>query len=131
MERIRPLLTAGFGGAMSTLVDVTLVVLLVHGARLPVPLAAFMAAMGGGAVCFVANKYIAFKDPSPIRAGQVARFGLVAVGSALLSAIAMQLVVVKLGVPVVPARLAVAVVVFLAWAYPAQRRLVWRTASAI
>ncbi len=131
MERIRTLLTAGFGGALSTLVDVTLVVLLVHGARLPVPLAAFAAALCGGAVCFLANKYLAFKDRSPIRAQQVARFGLVAVGSALLSATAMQLVSVNLGVPIVPARLAVAVLVFLAWAYPAQRRLVWRTAPAL
>ena len=131
MERIRRLLTAGFGGAMSTLVDITLVVLLVHGVGLPVPLAAFTAALCGGAVCFLANKYIAFKDRTPIRPAQVARFGVVAVGSALLSATAMQLVSVELGVPVVPARLAVAVFVFLAWAYPAQRRLVWRTAPAL
>ncbi len=117
---------AGLGGALSTLVDVTLVVLLVRGLGVPVMGAAFFASSVGAVVCFVVNRQFAFRDESPVRLEQVARFGLVAVASAALTALAMQLLAVKLGIPVVPARLAVAILVFVAWAYPAQRRLVWR-----
>ena len=131
MSRLRTLFIAGLGGALSTLVDVCLVVLLVRGLGVPVLPGAFIASASGAVVCFLANKYIAFQDRSPIRVDQVIRFGLVAVASALLSASAMHLAVEKLGAPIVPARLAVAVLVFLAWAYPAQRRLVWRRLSTV
>ena len=53
------------GGAAATAVDVgTLVLLVEHGT--PIALAAFFAAACGAAVCFVMNKYIAFRDRSPI-----------------------------------------------------------------
>ena len=50
-------------------------------------------------MCFTLNKYIAFRDRSPVTWQQLGRFGLVAVATALLMALAMQLVAVKLGVP--------------------------------
>ena len=121
---------AGIGGALSTLVDVTLVVLLVRGLGVPVMGAAFFASSVGAVVCFAVNRQFAFRDPSPVRLEQIVRFALVAVASAGLTALAMQVLAVKLGVAVVPARLAVAVFVFVVWAYPAQRRLVWRGALA-
>ncbi|CAN5739816.1 hypothetical protein BH11MYX3_BH11MYX3_23670 [soil metagenome] len=125
----RELLVAGFGGAVGTGVDVAALVLLVkHGVSVPV--ATFLAALGGAATNFVLNKYVAFKDHSPINLRQLSRFGFVAVAAALLMAGAMSIVSVKLGVPVVVAKLACAAVVFAIWTYPAQRRLVFaRTAS--
>lgn len=126
----RELLAAGFGGAVGTGVDVAALVLMVgHGVSVPV--ATFLAALAGAATNFVLNKYVAFRDHSPINLRQLARFGFVAVAAALLMAGAMKIVAVKLGVPVVLAKLACAAVVFAIWTYPAQRRLVFaRTATA-
>jgi putative flippase GtrA len=126
----RELLAAGFGGAVGTGVDVGCLVLLVkHGVSVPV--ATFLAALAGAATNFVINKYVAFRDRSPIDLRQLARFGFVAVAAALLMSVAMKIVAVKLGAPVVVAKLACAAVVFAIWTYPAQRRLVFaRTVAA-
>lgn len=94
-----------------------------HGTSVPV--ATFIAALVGAATIFVINKYVAFRDHSPINLRQLARFGFVAVAAAALMAVAMKIVAVKLGVPVVLAKLACAAVVFAIWTYPAQRRLVF------
>jgi hypothetical protein len=48
------------------------------------------------------------------------------VATATLMALAMQLFAVKLGVPYLLAKLICAALVFAAWTYPAQRRLVFR-----
>jgi putative flippase GtrA len=76
------------------------------------------------------NKYIAFRDRTPITWQQLGRFGAVAVTTALLMALSMQLVAVELGVPYLLAKLICAVLVFVAWGYPAQRRLVFEPARA-
>jgi putative flippase GtrA len=123
--RLREMAAAGLGGIGATVVDVTLLVLMVkHGT--PVPLAAFIAAACGAAVGFTMNKYIAFRDRTPVSVEQCGRFGLVAVGTALLMAAAMQVFAVKLGAPVLVAKLICSVLVFLSWTYPAQRYLVFR-----
>ena len=120
----RELLAAGFGGAVGTGLDLGCLVLLVK-QGVSVPVATFIAALAGAATNFVINKYVAFRDPSPIKLRQLARFGFVAVAAALLMSVAMKIVAVKLGVPVVIAKLACAAVVFAIWTYPAQRRLVF------
>jgi putative flippase GtrA len=123
--QLRQMATAGLGGIAATVVDVSSLVLMVkHGT--PVALAAFIAAACGAAVGFTINKYIAFRDRSPITFKQVGRFALVAVATALLMAFAMQLIAVKLGAPLLVAKLICSAVVFIAWTYPAQRRLVFR-----
>jgi putative flippase GtrA len=123
--RLREMVTAGLGGISATVVDVTLLVLMVeHGT--PVALAAFIAASCGAAVGFTMNKYIAFRDRSPISFMQCGRFALVAVATALLMAGAMQLFAVQLGLPYLAAKVVCSALVFLAWTYPAQRRLVFR-----
>ncbi len=130
MKNPRELLVAGFGGAVGTGVDLAALVLMVkHGVTVPV--ATFLAALAGAATNFVLNKYVAFQDHSPIRLRQLARFGFVAVAAALLMAGAMSIVSVKLGVPVVIAKLACAAVVFAIWTYPAQRRLVFARTAAV
>jgi len=129
MKNSRELLHAGLGGACGTALDVTTLVLLVH-VGVAIPAAAFWGAAVGAVACFVLNKYVAFRDRSPITAHQLARFGTVAVATALLMAFAMKLVAVKLGVPVLPAKLLCAAAIFIFWTYPAQRRLVFRTVVA-
>lgn len=116
---------AGFGGICATAVDVLVLVLLVErGAA--VALAAFVAAACGAAVAFTMNKYIAFRDRSPISLHQCARFGLVAVATALLMAAAMHVIVVGFGTPYLAAKVLCSALVFVAWTYPAQRHLVFR-----
>jgi putative flippase GtrA len=98
---------------------------LLVGHHVSIPLATFIAALAGAATNFTLNKYVAFRDRSPISLGQVARFDFVAVVAALLMAGAMKLATANLGVPVVAAKLACAAVVFAIWTYPAQRHLVF------
>ena len=113
------------GGAVGSVLDVAVLVLLVeHGAQVAV--AAFCGAAAGAIVNFALNKYFAFRDRSRITARQLARFGIVAVATAALMALAMQLVAVTLAVPYLLAKLICAAVVFAVWTYPAQRRLVFR-----
>lgn len=125
MRNTRELAASGFGGAVATAVDVSALVLMVQGGA-PIAAAAFVGAAAGAVVNFVWNKYAAFRDHSPITGRQLARFGLVAVATATLMAAAMHLVAVVLGVPYLLAKLVCAVVVFVVWTYPAQRRLVFR-----
>jgi putative flippase GtrA len=125
-KNARELVTAGFGGIAATCVDVSVLVLLVEVIGLSIPVAAFLASTAGAVMNFVLNKYIAFRDRSPITFQQVARFGVVAVATALLMALAMKIVAVELGVPYVVAKMLCAVTIFMIWTYPAQRKLVFR-----
>jgi putative flippase GtrA len=120
----RELLTAGIAGVLGTGLDIGVLVLLVRW-HVPIAQATFIAALAGAAANFTLNKYVAFRDRSPIRLGQVARFELVAVVGALLMAGAMTIATANPAVPVVAAKLACAAVVFALWSYPAQRRLVF------
>jgi putative flippase GtrA len=125
VRNTREMVASGFGGAVGTAVDVSVLVLLVqHGVAIAA--AAFCGATAGAVMNFALNKYVAFRDRSPITGRQLARFGIVAVATATLMALAMQLVAVKLGVPYLLAKLVCAVAVFAAWTYPAQRRIVFR-----
>jgi putative flippase GtrA len=117
--------TAGIGGVAATVVDMSALVLLVK-CGMPVAGSAFLSAAAGACVGFVMNKHVAFRDRSPITWKQLARFAAVAVATALLMAVAMQLVAVKLGVPLIAAKAICSAAVFLAWTYPAQRKLVFR-----
>ena len=130
MKNPRELLTAGIAGALGTGLDLAVLVLLV-GHQVSIPLATFIAALAGAAANFALNKYVAFRDRSPISLGQVARFHFVAVVAALLMAAAMKIATANLGVPVVAAKLACAAVVFAIWTYPAQRRLVFARAAEV
>lgn len=124
MKHPRQLLSAGFGGVVATLLDMTALVLMVE-SGVAVPVAAFFAAGAGAAVNFLFNKFIAFRDRSPITLQQLTRFGAVAVATAMLMAVAMKVVAVELGVQYMLAKLVCAAIVFVAWTYPAQKMLVF------
>lgn len=118
------------GGIAGTVADVVVLMVLV-GTGLAIPVSAFLAATAGAVVCFGMNKYVAFRDRSPITFEQVARFAFVALTNALLLALLMKLIAVELGVPVLPAKLVCAAAVFFAWTYPAQRRLVFSQRATV
>lgn len=128
VRNFRELVASGLGGAVGSVIDVSVLVLMVkHGA--PIAGAAFCGAVAGAVLNFGLNKYLAFRDRSPITGRQLARFGLVAVATAVLMALAMQVVAVELGVAYLLAKVICAAVVFVVWSYPAQRRLVFRRAA--
>jgi putative flippase GtrA len=120
------MLAAGLGGAVGSVFDVVTLLLLVKLTPASIPLSAFLAAGVGAVVCFVMNKFIAFRDGTPVTVEQVVRFGLVAVATGLLTAGAMKIVAVDLHVPVVIAKAICAALVFVAWTFPAQRRFVFK-----
>jgi len=121
----KSVLGASAAGVTATMLDITVLWTLVH-AGVAVAIAAFAGALSGAVACFVINKRVAFADPTPVTFEQVGRFSLVAVATALLMAVAMQVAVVWLGAPVLVAKLVCAAVVFVAWSYPAQKRFVFR-----
>ena len=125
MRNTRQLIASGLGGAVATAIDVSVLVQMVQH-KAPIAPAAFCGAAAGAVMNFAWNKYIAFRDRSPISPHQLVRFGLVAVATAMLMAVAMHVVAVVLGVPYLVAKLVCAIVVFASWTYPAQRRLVFR-----
>jgi putative flippase GtrA len=126
----RQMLAAGLGGAVGSLFDVATLLLLVKLTPASIPLSAFLAAGVGAVVCFLMNKYIAFRDGKPVTFEQVGRFALVAVATGLLTAGAMKIVAVDLHVPVVLAKAICAAAVFIAWTFPAQRRFVFKPVHA-
>ena len=126
VTHLRELLGSGFAGMVGTALDVGALVLLVEHTPLSIPAATFLAATAGAVACFLLNKHVAFRDHSRVTLPQIARFGIVAVAAALLLALAMQLVAVDLRVPYLAAKAMCAAGVFIAWTYPAQRRLVFR-----
>jgi putative flippase GtrA len=129
VKNLREMIAAGFGGVVGTMIDVCALVLLVERAGLSIPVATFLSATAGAAACFLLNKRVAFRDRSKVTLPQVGRFGVVAVGAALLLALAMKLVAVDLRVPYLAAKALCAAAVFVAWTYPAQRRLVFKRAA--
>jgi putative flippase GtrA len=129
-RQLTQVVSSGIGGVCATAVDCGALMLQVrHGT--PVPVAAFISAALGACVGFTVNKYFAFRDRSAITASQLGRFGIVAVATALLMAFAMELVAVKMHVPTLVAKLICSALVFVAWTYPAQRRLVFQGAAHV
>lgn len=122
------MLGAALGGIVATACDVGTLILLVEYLHVVIPLAAFVASGVGAAACFLMNKHVAFRDRSPVTIVQIARFGLVAVSTAVLMALMMKLVAVDLHVPYLIAKALCAAAVFVVWTYPAQRRLVFARA---
>lgn len=120
------MLAAGLGGIVGSVFDVATLVLLVRADVTSIPVSAFIASAVGAVVCFLMNKFIAFRDGRPVTFEQVARFALVALATGILTAGAMKIVAVDLHVPVVIAKAICAAAVFLAWTFPAQRRFVFK-----
>ncbi|CAN5700559.1 hypothetical protein BH11MYX2_BH11MYX2_20840 [soil metagenome] len=121
----RQLVAAGLGGVASTAADMSALALMVEAAHISVPVAAFLASAFGAVVNFTLNKYVAFKDKTPVSFDQLARFSVVAIATALMMALGMKIVAVHFGVPYMLAKVLCAASIFIVWTYPAQRRLVF------
>jgi putative flippase GtrA len=126
-ERQRRVLGASVGGLTSTTVDIIVLTILVE-SGMSVALAAFLGAAAGAAICFLLNKYIAFRDHRPIDVRQVAMFTGVAFGTALFMALSMHVACVHGHMPYLAAKVVCGLAVFACWSYPIQRRFVFVTA---
>jgi putative flippase GtrA len=122
---VREFVAAGIASIAAGVVDMAVLIALVETGT-SVAVAAFVAALCGGVAHFVLGKYFAFRDRSPLAFAQMLRFAIVALGTAALLALTMQLFAVELGVPYVLAKLQCSVIVFAAWTYPTQRYFVFR-----
>jgi putative flippase GtrA len=130
VKKTREMIAAGLGGAAGTVFDVVTLFLLVRLSPVSIPMSAFLAAGVGAVACFVFNKYVAFKDKTPVTFEQVARFGFVALVTGIITAGTMKVVAVDLHVPVLLAKGICAAAVFFAWTFPAQRRFVFKKPAA-
>jgi len=126
-DRQRRVLGASVGGLTSTTVDIIVLTILVE-SGMAVALAAFLGAAAGAVVCFLLNKYIAFRDHRPIDVRQVLGFAGVAFGTALFMAVSMHLACVHGHLPYLAAKVLCGLVVFVCWSYPVQRRFVFSPA---
>jgi len=124
---VKLFISAGVASIAAGVVDMIVLVALVETGT-SVLVSAFIAAVCGGVVHFAWGKYLAFHDRSPLALGQMLKFASVALGTATLMALAMQLFAVELSVPYVLAKVPASVVVFAAWTYPAQRYFVFKSA---
>lgn len=115
---------AAIGGLAGTAIDVVVLAALCN-RGISVAVAAFAGAMAGALFCFVANKYVAFRDHRRTDARQVISFAGVALGTAVLMAGAMYLACDRAHLPYLTAKVVCAAIVFVCWSYPAQRRLVF------
>jgi len=131
MKDYRQAVTAGINGVISTGVDVGSLLVLIKVGHLPVAAATFLAASAGAVINFTLNKYLAFKDHSRITWAQLTRFGGVALGTACLLAVLMQIFAVWMGVPILLAKVVSAALVFVGWTYPVQRKLVFKPSSML
>ena len=127
----REMLAAGLGGAVGSVFDVVTLLLLVKLTPASIPLSAFLGAGVGAVACFLMNKYIAFRDGTPVTIEQVVRFGLVAVATGIFTAGGMKIVAVDLHVPVLLAKGICAAAVFFAWTFPAQKRFVFKKPALV
>jgi putative flippase GtrA len=122
-RRLKPVAAAGIGGVLGTAVDVVVLSILYH-RGVSIAVATFIGAAAGAVLCFVGNKYVAFRDPRPLAARQVVSFAGVSIAAAVLMAITMH-VACGAGLPYLTAKLICALLVFACWSYPAQRHLVF------
>jgi len=127
---VREVVRAGTGGIIATAVDVSVLALLVN-LGVYIPVAAFCGATLGAVANFIFNKYVAFKDRTRVTGRQLVRFGGVALATALLLALLMEIVAVRLHVPYLLAKMICAAVVFVAWTYPLQRKFVFRRKETV
>lgn len=120
----------GISGVLATLLDVLSLLILVECLSVPVVLAAFLAASIGAVSSFLVNKHWAFRDATPLRLSQIGSFVGVALGSAIGVAAGIQVFAVMIGLPYLIAKAIAAVLIFVFWSFPVQRRLVFRTRAA-
>ncbi len=116
------LVKVGLSGVLATTLDVIALVVLIEVFGVYVTVAAFVAAISGGVANFLVNKFWAFGDRSRIDFRQVTTYALVSLTTAIFVAGAVHVFAIVIGWPYLVAKALAAILVFLAWGYPAQAK---------
>lgn len=124
---MRKLLKSGASGVGGYVLDMTSLVLLVELLAMPVGPAAFLSAGVGAIGGFLATKFWAFRDPTPIGPRQVIAYGLSSLGTATIVAFLVHWMAMAMPYPL--AKFVASVITFLVWSYPAQYFLVFANAA--
>ena len=124
-HRSTRMVKVGLSGMLATVLDVSALIALVEFFGVYVTIAAFVSAISGASANFLVNKFWAFEDHSAIDAKQVISYALVALTTAFLVAGAVHVFAVVIGWPYLAAKALAAILVFLAWGYPAQAKFVF------
>lgn len=126
-SRMVRVLRAAASGIVASGVDVVTLFALVHVTQVAVGVAAALGCLAGGVANFLLCRTWAFQNDRRHVIEQVITYGLVIVGgSALMSGAVVQLATVTLGLSVIAAKVAAAILVFLGWNYPLSSRFVFR-----
>jgi putative flippase GtrA len=118
-------------GALCTLVDVTVVVLLVRGLKVPTPLGSAAGVAVGATLAFILNRHFAFRDKSSPVAPQAFRYALTTLGAMAVHAPLVGILVDRLDVDLVVAKLMADVLVFSIGQLLLLRYLVFRKSPAV
>lgn len=118
-------------GAVCTLVDVTVVVLLVRGLKIPTPLGSAAGVAVGSTLAFVLNRAFAFRDKSSPVGPQAFRFALTTLGAMAIHAPLVGILVDRLDVDLIVAKLIADVLVFSVGQLLLLRFLVFRKSPAV
>jgi len=118
-------------GALCTLVDVTVMVLLVRGLKIPTPLGSAAGVTVGSTLAFILNRHFAFRDKSSPVGPQALRFALTTLGAIAVHAPLVGILVDRLDVDLVVAKLMADVLVFSVGQLLLLRFLVFRKSPAV
>ena len=110
-------------GAVATVVDLVLLIVLIEAVSLS-PVEANVPALGIGlAIQFFGNKFFAFEDHSRSYAKQGAQFALVEAGSLTLNAFLFHLIMTWASLPYAVVRLVCSAIIYIGFSYPLWRRV--------
>jgi putative flippase GtrA len=114
-----------FASAAATSADLVVLLGLAAAGVMPGPAAALACLVGGVTGFLLARRWV-FRAGAGSVLRQAFLYGVLNVaGSAVLTGVAVQLAVVTLGAPLVVAKGATAILVFLAWNYPVSATIVF------
>ncbi len=117
-------------GALATAVDLSVLAVLVHVTGVAPREASPLALLLGVAVQFLGNKVFAFRDRSGAWGRQALAFGAVEVVALALNLVGFEILALRLGVPVLAARIVVSAVVYGGFCLPSWS-MVFRAPAAL
>jgi putative flippase GtrA len=113
------------GAVAATVVDYTVMIVLVSGLGAAAALGTAVGAASGGVLNFVLVRRWIFHSTDAQAAPQARRYAMVSLGSLVLNTCGVHALAGVLHLPYVAARLAVSVAVSLLWNFPMQRSFVF------
>ena len=119
------LLRHQMGAVAATVVDYSVMIVLVSGFGAAPAVGTAVGAASGGVLNFVLGRRWIFRSTAAAAGGQAGRYAMVSLGSLILNTCGVQALAGILQYPYVAARLAVSFCVSVLWNFPMQRKFVF------